>query len=260
MNTFKIKSAVITTLLTSTVCASPLTKEEDQDKIIISSQIISGGDFDALGPDVIGHVASCMPTTNPDDAQILGTVCKFFYAYFVPKMWFCAGSGHCRSKLDGYFVKKHSLRIVTLSLHFENNFHDIDLQSLTNLTGLDLSRNKTITNTALEKHTKITTLMLNSKTKITDIGLMGLTNLTYLDLSSNAQITNKGVAPLTNLAYLSLDANKLITNEVLTGLTNLKDLNLHNNHTIDFKALNHLGNWTMTKEGYAFVPNFRSNR
>ena len=59
--------------------------------------------------------------------------------------------------------------------------------------------------------TNLTSLNFSGSKIITDDGIKHLTNLTSLDLLSNETITDAGIKHLTNLTSLCLDRPKLTT-------------------------------------------------
>jgi Leucine Rich repeats (2 copies) len=109
------------------------------------------------------------------------------------------------------------------------------LDSLINLTTLDLSFNH-----------------------ITDISSLGsLTNLKTLNLSSNKiTITDiSSLGSLTNLTTLHLDSNQITDISSLGSLTNLTTLHLHSNQITDFSVLRSLTNLTMLSlDSYKIDP------
>ncbi len=115
---------------------------------------------------------------------------------------------------------------------------------LSNLTELNLNRNKITDITPLSALTNLTSLNLYCN-QITDItGLSTLTNLTSLTLSEN-QITDiTGLSALANLTYLNLYHNQITDITGLSALANLTHLNLSSNQITDITGLSALANLT----------------
>jgi internalin A len=118
------------------------------------------------------------------------------------------------------------------------------LESLTNITTLNLASNKMITGTSLKLLTNIAALNLASNKMITDTSLKLLTNITELSLASNKVITDEALSLLPNITGLNLGCNEVITDDALSLLTNITGLNLACNEVITGTSLKLLTNIT----------------
>ncbi|AYV81729.1 MAG: hypothetical protein Harvfovirus56_6 [Harvfovirus sp.] len=99
-----------------------------------------------------------------------------------------------------------------------------------NLTELDISNNKCITDAAVGTFRNLTSLNIQSNNKITDDAVSVLTNLRSLNLGLNNLISNDAVKCLVNLTSLNLFGNRRISS--LKGLVKLQRLNLEFNDMI----------------------------
>ncbi|MEG4878875.1 leucine-rich repeat domain-containing protein, partial [Microcoleus sp. CZ3-B4] len=126
---------------------------------------------------------------------------------------------------------------------YGNQISDITpLQSLTNLTNLYLHCNQISDITLLQSLTNLTKLYL-SNNQISDITpLQSLTNLTHLHLYNNQISDITPLQSLTNLTYLNLANNQISDITLLQSLTNLTDLHLYNNQISDITPLQSLTN------------------
>jgi Leucine-rich repeat (LRR) protein len=93
--------------------------------------------------------------------------------------------------------------LKSLSLRDSNSITDFGMKYLTNLTFLDLSFNKNITNISFLN--KLETLILTCNTKITYIS--NLTNLTSINLDRNNIITMESLKSLPKLSIIMLRHN-----------------------------------------------------
>ncbi len=119
-------------------------------------------------------------------------------------------------------VKKINKVYLLMACDFEHNeITDIGLGYLNdaNLTSLNLSGNKTITNN----------------------GIISFTNLKCINLSNNSIITINGIQPSVNtLTTLNLSKNKNFTDNKLKLFVNLTSINLSNNDIITINGIIHL--------------------
>lgn len=147
--------------------------------------------------------------------------------------------------LEDAFVTNEALSqlstLTTLALGNNVIIRDNCLSHLVfpNLTSLDLSCNRYITDRALVALTGLSSLELASNRVITDFGLSALTNLKSLGLYSNGRITYFGIAKLLNLTTLDLReiGTNTITNAGLERLTNITRLRFTRNRSININEL-----------------------
>ncbi|MDP5275297.1 leucine-rich repeat domain-containing protein [Chengkuizengella axinellae] len=141
----------------------------------------------------------------------------------------------------------------------KNNITEIkSLNSLTNLTTLNLSWNVITNISNLNSLTNLTTLDLFWNF-ITDVeSLESLKNLTSLDLSWNKITDIISLGNLTNLETLNLECNLIEEIPNLENLTNLRNLYLGSN-SFTTTGITNLGNLTNLEILYIWGPDINSN-
>jgi internalin A len=134
--------------------------------------------------------------------------------------------------------------LTSLNLGY-NQISDITpLQSLINLTSLNLQNAQISDITALQSLTNLTELYLYDN-QISDItALQSLTNLTSLHLGYDRISDITALQSLTNLTSLELDNNQISDLTALQSLINLTSLNLRDNKISDIRPLQSLTNLT----------------
>ena len=132
---------------------------------------------------------------------------------------------------------------LTMLNLYKNKIENIEpIRGLTNLTVLSLDNNKIENIEPIRGLTHLTNLGLNTN-KIDNIEILrGLTNLTYLGLDSNKIDNIEPLRELTNLTDLYLNSNKIENIEPIRGLTNLTYLSLYNNKIVNIDPLEDLIN------------------
>ena len=115
------------------------------------------------------------------------------------------------------------------------------LKNLTNLTFLDLHRNRNISDVSpLKGLTTLTWLSLRGN-RISDMSpLTHLTELTYLHIGYNRISKVSSLETLTKLTFLNLDANRIVDVSPLENLTTLVNLALDDNRIVDVSPLENL--------------------
>lgn len=137
--------------------------------------------------------------------------------------------------------------LTSLNLCSNNTItdNDICMSSLSNLTSLDLSDNRLITNECLKTLTNLTSLSLFYNYVITNDGIKNLTNLTSLSVVGACHITDDGIHNLTNLTSIDISGyNNKITDKGLQNLKNLKSLIIERNRQITNEGIYPLTNLT----------------
>ena len=120
----------------------------------------------------------------------------------------------------------------------------LPLQTLTNLSCLDLNSNRISDLSPLQTLTNLTTLILMSN-QISDLSpLRTLANLTTLILNNNQISDLSPLQTLTNLSRLDLNSNRISDLSPLQTLTNLTSLDLDHNQITDLSPLQTLTNLT----------------
>ena len=105
------------------------------------------------------------------------------------------------------------------------------------VTSLNLCGNTDIKNGTLRQLNNLTRLDLSYNKNITDIGIMHMTNLKILNLACNKRINTKCIKQYTNLTKLNICGNKRITDNGISGLINLRKLNINFNDKISTDCL-----------------------
>ncbi|MFC2140671.1 leucine-rich repeat domain-containing protein [Acidobacteriota bacterium] len=150
--------------------------------------------------------------------------------------------------LNLYAVKKisvysflNSLKNLTVLDLSDNQLSDISfLSDLTNLTHLNLEINQISDISILKTLTNLTHLNLEVN-EISDISVLScLTNLMNLDLGGNQISDISSLKNLENLTFLNLNRNKIADISILNNLTNLDELYLSSNQISDIFALKDL--------------------
>ena len=150
---------------------------------------------------------------------------------------------------------EHATAMTTLSLPYHGVSNITALQSLTQLTSLDLSNNYVISSyTPLSSLTNLTSLNLVN-TYISDItSLSGLTKLTELNIGvdfygspfrESALSSISSLANLTELTSLTLSNTEVSDISHLSGLTKLTTLSLSNTEVSDISHLSGLTELTI---------------
>ena len=132
-------------------------------------------------------------------------------------------------------------------LHLEGNrISSVSpLKDLTNLTVLNLRRNRYISDlSAIEGLTSLTWLSLGGN-QISDVfPLKNMTALTYLHLGYNQILDVSPLKVLTKLTFLNLDENKIMDISLLKTLTKLMELHVDDNEISDMSPVKNLTNLT----------------
>ncbi|MCU0544903.1 MAG: leucine-rich repeat domain-containing protein [Oscillatoriaceae cyanobacterium Prado104] len=129
-----------------------------------------------------------------------------------------------------------------MSLQFCHILDITPLQSLTNLTSLNLTGNQISDITPLQFLTNLTHLLLHDN-QISDITpLQFLTNLTHLLLHDNQISEIAPLQSLTSLKFLILHGNQISDIAPLQSLTSLTSVNLGSNKISDITPLQFLNN------------------
>lgn len=116
----------------------------------------------------------------------------------------------------------------------------LELAELTQLTSLDLSKNKLMEIKSLENLTKLTELDLSNNKLVEVKGLDQLTQLITLYLYDNQLTEIKGLDKLTQLTHLYLHSNQLAEIKGLDNLIRLETLTLHINRLVKTNGLENL--------------------
>ena len=134
---------------------------------------------------------------------------------------------------------------LTMLNLYKNKIENIEpIRGLTNLTVLSLDNNKIENIEPIKGLTHLTNLGLNTN-KIDNIEILrGLTNLTYLGLDSNKIDNIESLKKLINLTDLYLNSNKIENIEPLRELTNLISLYLNSNKIENIEPIRGLTNLT----------------
>ena len=119
------------------------------------------------------------------------------------------------------------------------------LKDLTNLTVLNLRRNRYISDlSAIEGLTNLTWLSLGGN-QISDVfPLKNMRELTYLHLGYNQILDVSPLKVLTKLTFLNLDENKITDISLLKTLTKLTELHVDDNEISDMSPVKNLTNLT----------------
>lgn len=113
----------------------------------------------------------------------------------------------------------------------------VDLQYMTNITGIDLSNNNITDISPISNLTNLSYLCINDN-NISDISALSkLTNLRELFLINNSISDISALSKLTNLRKLFLINNSISDISALSNLTSLEWLCLDNNSISDISAL-----------------------
>lgn len=107
-------------------------------------------------------------------------------------------------------------------------FTDQHLSKLTDLTSLDLSMNRIISNDGISSLTNLIKLNLANNSNISIEGISMLTNLVDIGLSANHQIDD--ISSFVNLIALNTNGGSLKFSDVIKQLPNLRGLNYSGDH------------------------------
>ena len=129
-------------------------------------------------------------------------------------------------------IYKECLKLELIGLRLSKDGGEIldkDISFLTNLTSLDLSYNKSITNHGISRLTNLTSLDLSGNEMISDVST--LVNLKHLNLSQNRKITIDDIKNI-NLTSLCIQDGGMELDK-LTELTNLTHIDIMGNHLVN---------------------------
>lgn len=122
--------------------------------------------------------------------------------------------------------------VIQIPVQYLGIVDDAVLKLFPNLTYLDASGNKNITDDSIIKLRNLKYLNASGNRKITDRSISKLSKLTHLDASNNLNITDESVSKLVNLMYLNAANSHNITDESVSKLNKLTHLNASNNQNI----------------------------
>lgn len=118
---------------------------------------------------------------------------------------------------------KHLSKLICLSHAGKNELQDIDLERVTTLKELSLSKNTRLTDLSISKLTRLEALILPESTRITDNSISRLVDLTMLVIPKSS-ITNSGLSNLTRLTVLEINNACIISDTTLSKMKRLEKL------------------------------------
>lgn len=119
---------------------------------------------------------------------------------------------------------------------------DTMLETFSNITHWNLSRNKLVTDNGLAKCQNLTSLILGDCLNITNNSVVLLTNLTHLDISHNKNINHDAIMLLPNLLSLKIGYNNIITDDNVSKYSFLTNLDISSINNITDRSVGQLLN------------------
>lgn len=200
---FNFKTFLFSVFEVGSAFASDVIREEKNQLTVPAIPMLAGG-FETLTPDVMEHLMSYMFVCRLEEAPKLVTVCKFFHAYVVPKMWFSWTPKYSSVLMTSKFAQAYASRVVNLDLECTSDakFTENFMPKFTALTTLNLSYNDVVSDGAVKCLSNLTCLDLTFNRTVTDDAVKILSKLKRLNLHDNITVTPEGYEHLPNLCVL----------------------------------------------------------